>query len=122
MGAEFTIRGATPADADPIAALQARAWQWAYRGILPDDFLDSLSNQVAPRASSRRARLTDQPGEERTWLAVDRADRLVGFVVTEPSRDEDAGASIGELSELYADPDFVGAGVGRRLCAHAIRD
>lgn len=38
----FTIRLAAVADAEALAALHLHAWQWAYRGQLPDAYLDAL--------------------------------------------------------------------------------
>lgn len=37
------LRKATPADALAIATINVRAWQDAYRGLLPDSYLDGLS-------------------------------------------------------------------------------
>jgi hypothetical protein len=39
---EHVIRNASIDDADAIGAVVVRAWQAAYRGIMPDDYLDGL--------------------------------------------------------------------------------
>ena len=40
------VREAAAGDAAAIAALQARSWQAAYRGIAPDAFLDALTEDT----------------------------------------------------------------------------
>ncbi len=48
------VRRAKASDAAAIAALQVRSWQAAYRGIVPDAFLDDLTEDAW------RERWTDQ--------------------------------------------------------------
>jgi len=40
------IRYALPEDAEAIVAINVEGWQTAYRGIFPDDFLESLTKDV----------------------------------------------------------------------------
>ena len=42
MGLVLTVRRATPEDAAGVAGVHVRSWQVAYRGLLPDDYLDGL--------------------------------------------------------------------------------
>ena len=43
MGAErVTVRTARADDAEALATAHVRAWQAAYRGILPQDYLDAI--------------------------------------------------------------------------------
>lgn len=91
-----------------------RSWQHAYRGLLPDQYLDGL------RPEDRAARYTfsrvgsDEPA---TIVAVEEAV-IWGFATTGPSRSEDAPAA-GELLALYVDPGRWGLGTGRLLIAEA---
>lgn len=112
------IREAEPADANAIAGIHVRSWQVAYRGLLTDDYLDSLT--VEERLETHR-RALESPGEHRTWVA-DEAGRAVGFAVTGPSQDADADERTGELYAIYLDPDRFGGGIGKRLLEHAIGD
>lgn len=110
------IRDARPADAMAVARLHVRSWQAAYRGLLPQDFLDALS----PR--ERAARYTfgsADPGGPRTILAFVE-EELAGFATVSRSRDEDAPQAA-ELCALYVDPDHWRDGVGRRLLAESRR-
>ncbi len=106
------IRDAEPADAEEIAAVHVRSWQLAYRGLIPDAYLDQL------RPEDRAAHYTFRPPPAwpQTLLAVDEDEAIYGFATIEPSPElEDAG----ELRALYVDPPHWGTGVGRLLIDHA---
>ena len=49
------------------------------------------------------------------------AGRVVGYIGTGPSRDEDLGPTP-EVYAVYLDPDAIGMGVGRTLFGHALDD
>lgn len=93
------------------------SWRHAYRGLLPDDYLDRLS--VDERERTRREHLED-PASEWGTLVVDDAGRVVGFSTYGPSRDEDATPATGEVPAIYLDPEVIGTGVGRDLLAETI--
>ena len=108
------IRGAEPEDAAAVAVVHVRSWQEAYRGLLPDDYLDHL------RPEERAARYTfgsDDPALPRTLVATENGV-IVGFATTGPSPDADTG-SCGQLFALYADPRAWNRGIGRSLVAAA---
>jgi ribosomal protein S18 acetylase RimI-like enzyme len=109
-----TIRDARAEDALAVAGVHVRSWQVAYRGLLPDDYLDAL------QASDRAARYTfgdRRPDSPATIVAI-IGDTVGGFATTGPSRDDDA-TSAGELYAIYVDPDSWGGGIGRALIAEA---
>jgi GNAT superfamily N-acetyltransferase len=113
-----SIRRAVPADASVVAGIQVRGWQWGYRGILPDEFLASLS--VAERTAKWAAQL-DPAYRPRTWLA--QADGAPGaFVTCGPARDDDVSPTTGEVYALYQEERASGSGVARLLMAHALDD
>jgi GNAT superfamily N-acetyltransferase len=110
----WTLRRATGADANAVARMHVATWQTAYRGIVPDSFLDGM--EVAARA----ARYTFDrlgPGDPATWIAVDD-DRVVGMVSISPSRDEDL-PEVGEVQALYVSPERWRSGAGTQLMARA---
>jgi GNAT superfamily N-acetyltransferase len=110
------MREARPADAMAVAKLHVRSWRAAYRGLLPEDFLDAL------RPEERASRYTfgsPDPGAPRTILAFLDGE-LAGFATVSRSRDEDVPQA-GELCALYVDPDHWRDGVGRRLLAESRR-
>ena len=104
----MTIRDATVADAEPLARVQVASWRDAFRGILPDEYLDE--------AVSVDERIEDW----RDFLAVLEADRFV--LVAEDERGvvafADAGRvgdERGELFALHVRPDRRGEGLGKTL-------
>lgn len=121
MAEQVTIRQATLADAEALARLHVRSWQWAYRGQLPDEYLDRMSETMERRIEARRAQLADLPPDYRVWIA-EQAGQMVGFAVTEPCRETDVPLSTGELSMIYLEQDAAGKGIGRTLFAHAVED
>jgi ribosomal protein S18 acetylase RimI-like enzyme len=121
MDTRVSTRRAIEGDAPALAALHVQAWQWAYRGQLPDTFLNELTATLPRREAWRREMLARRPGEERIWVA-EVGGRVVGFADTGPSRDADAAPDTAELSTLYLDPPVVGTGVGRALLRHAMED
>ncbi len=91
-----------------------RSWQAAYRGLLPDEYLDGL------RPEDRAQRYTfgvREPHRPETVVAIARG-AICGFATTGPSRDDDEQGT-GELLALYVDPDCWGLGFGRALMQDA---
>jgi len=107
------IRSATPVDARAIATIHVEAWRAAYRGIVPDEYLDSLS--IHRRESAWRQNLL---ADTSTWVAQE-SDAIVGWISVGPSRDTDAGTSAGEIWAVYVAPGCWGKGVGHSLCVQA---
>jgi len=91
------IRRATPADADAIATVQARAWRHAYAEIVEPDAMPDPVRQ-APRWRERL-------GEGAIVHVFDQHGRIAGFAALDGS----------ELRALYVDPPAQGAGVGSVL-------
>jgi ribosomal protein S18 acetylase RimI-like enzyme len=110
------VRLATAEDAEPIAGVHVRSWQVAYRGLIPDETIDSLD--VADRAARWRS-IFEQSGQD-IFVAVENA-LVRGFCDLQPSRDEEhANQSVGEISAIYVDPAHWRKGLGRALCTAAI--
>jgi len=108
------LRPAEPADADAVAGVHVRSWQVAYRGLLPDEYLDGL--RPGDRASVYTFGSSD-PAVPHTIVALDDGV-IVGFATTAPARD-DGLADHGELAALYVEPSEWGTGAGRALIAAA---
>src|SRR3954452_21196189 len=106
------IRAASPDDALQVAGVHVRSWQVAYRGLLPDEYLDGLR----PEDRAHHYTFGDQnPESPLTFVALD--DVIRGFVTVGRAADPDG--LTGEISALYVDPPFWGLGIGGLLLAHA---
>ena len=121
MQTPVTVRQATPADAQMIAEIHVRSWQWAYRGLIPDSYLDGLSDTLARRIERYRGTLANLPPQNRWWVA-EQAGRLAGFAETGPSRDPDSPALTAEVFAIYLSFDAAGKGIGRALFHQAVED
>ncbi|MBR3771528.1 MAG: GNAT family N-acetyltransferase [Clostridium sp.] len=86
------------------------SWKEAYRGIICDQYLDSMTVE----ATTARARRFP----ENTLVAKDR-ERVIGFAVYGESRDEDL-ANAGEIEALYVLSEYYGCGAGFRLMNEAV--
>lgn len=101
------VRYAEPDDAAAIAAVHVRSWQAGYRGMLPDEVLDSLSVEERERAWEEAL------GTGAVTLVDDYDGTVVGFAtLVVPARDAPRTAEIGAL---YVEPDRWRSGVGRGL-------
>ena len=110
------LRRAVPGDEPGVAEVHVRSWQAAYRGLLPDAYLDAL--QPAERAA-RYTFAVEDPGAPETVVAVD-GGTISGFATIGTPRDGDApGMRTGELFALYVHPDRWDRGVGRELIGDA---
>lgn len=111
--AALRIRRADVDDARAIAEVVVAGWQGAYRGLMPDEFLDSLL--VAGREAGWREVLArDAEGGLPAWLAQ-RDGRAVGFVSSGPPRDADVQLPAAEVYAIYVRPEVWRGGVGRAL-------
>jgi GNAT superfamily N-acetyltransferase len=108
------LRAAEPADAMSVAVVHVRSWQSAYRGLLPNEYLDQLRPEDRAQRYDFATRDIQKP---QTIVAVD-AGLIRGFATTAPARALDL-AGYGELCALYVDPDYWGNGMGRTLISAA---
>jgi GNAT superfamily N-acetyltransferase len=114
---DLVIRAALEAEAPAIAEIHVRGWQWAYRGLLPEERLAQLS--VEARAAYWRRWLGERRPRCHLWVAV-WGTRPVGFSATGPSRDARASPDTAELYAIYLNPDVAGTGIGWALCSQAM--
>lgn len=118
----MTIRQADPTDAEGIARVHVASWKAAYRGLLPDDYLDGLRWETRYEFWSRELRTPTNPTVS-TWVAVVDGE-IAGFATVGPCRDGDRQrADTWEVYGIYLAPTAWGQGHGRRLmeaCLSAI--
>lgn len=118
------VREMTEADIDAVAAVRVRGWQTAYRGLMPQAYLDAMS--VAADAERRRSWF-GRRSPEVADLVAERDGEVVGWACVGPARDPDIAPgpqelpaprpTAGELLALYVAPVLIGTGVGRALLA-----
>lgn len=116
MGSEnLIVRDAAVDDANAMGHLHVRAWQSAYRGVMPDEYLDGL--QAHDRVEMWRDRISrsDLP----PLLVAAMADDVVGFAALGAEQPPTSSPSCGQLYAINLDPDHWGHGIGRALLRRA---
>jgi GNAT superfamily N-acetyltransferase len=106
----LSLRHATSADAELLAAIHAASWQATYRGLLPDAFLDG--QVVNERAAFWRARMEVPAVSRRLVLIAEHAGTAVGFACIERPIGSAWGALVDNLHTL---PEYQGIGAGKLL-------
>ena len=110
----MNLRPAVPDDAMAVARVHVRAWQVAYRGLMPEEYLAGLRPE---ERAQRYDFASGDPARPRTLVAIE-ADTILGFATISAARDEDAVGQ-GELCALYVEPDCWGRGIGQTLASAA---
>ena len=107
----------TPArleDARQVAEIHVTTWQAAYQGILPAEYLASLS------VDQREAMWRESIAKGLPELLVAKVDGgVVGWVAFGPRRDEGSPPDSAEVWAIYVAPSSWSSGVGRMLWRRA---
>ena len=108
---DVSIRSATIADADAIAALHVASWRSSYRGILSERTLGPALD--SERQGHWHGRLATMTPRDTVLIAGD-----VGFIAVWGKGDPGFGVYI---DNLHIHPERRSAGLGRRLLGEAMR-
>lgn len=111
------VRPAKKEDIDDIARIHVKTWQCAYKGQIPQDYLDSLS---VDRRKQKWAKIFKKKNQKQENYVAEIDGKVVGFSGVGYSRDNDTADEIGEVYALYVDPDFLGRGAGSALLEEGI--
>ncbi|MCL2059094.1 MAG: GNAT family N-acetyltransferase [Oscillospiraceae bacterium] len=116
---ELTIRQAMPKDAAIFTDCLILCWQSAYKGIVPDDYLNNMVLDREKRIE-RYKHVFSNPGDC-VYYCVTHEDRMVGFLVINKNRNSDT-PDIGEIWAIYLIEDFCGKGHGIELLDFEINE
>jgi len=109
------IRAATIGDARVIAGINVEVWRAAYRGIVPDAYLDT-DLDIAVQTQRWSQALTGQPPG--STVITEIAGTAAGYACGGPGRG--GASSDGELYAIYVRPQHQRRGVGRMLVAAVV--
>lgn len=110
------IRKAVVTDASAIATINIKTWKVAYKGIIPQVYLDSLSiNDKIPRWAKA---INDLKKNRRELFVAEifnlNGSEIVGFSMGGPSHFEDFKID-GDLHAIYVLPKYWKQGIGTLL-------
>ena len=138
----LTIRPAAPNDAQEVARIRVLGWRFAYQGLVPQGYLDSLN--VAEDTERMHGYLSQLPQNlppnksapglnsgdsgKRSFMLATRGDAVLGFChfsaapnnADRLERATPGGEMVGRLHSLYIDPGARGQGIGHTLMSQAL--
>jgi GNAT superfamily N-acetyltransferase len=109
----LTVRRGVPADREPMARVHVDTWKTTYRGLVPDEALDTLTYEGDLAAGFGSWLLTPPPGVA-PFVALTGSGELVGYAFAGPCTDEGSEFA-GELLSIYVLKTHQGKGVGSAL-------
>ncbi|MBE6160227.1 MAG: GNAT family N-acetyltransferase [Lactobacillales bacterium] len=110
----YVIRKRKKEDCKYIQKIITRCWQDTYRGIINDEYLDSLSDNEEERIKNSENNFD----ENSTYLVIEIDNKVVGFTKYGVSIKE----GYGEIFALYLLKEYQGNGYGKKLVASAIEE
>ena len=111
------IRRAAVADIPAIARVHVDVWRSAYRGIVPDAYLDGLAYEGRERMW--RSVLGEYADRHVAYVADHGAEGVIGFALGGDTEEPGFDA---ELMAIYVLDRFQQRGIGRRLVAAVAAD
>ncbi len=115
---EIRIRETKRADAASIAKVQMDTWRTTYAGIVPDEYLNSLSYRNGELWWAD-VLTTNRPSAS-LFVAEAKGGEIVGFSGGGPEREGNQTYE-GELYTIYILEEYQRRGVGRRLVSAVAR-
>ena len=104
------VRNVKKEDLRAVSEIAVRGWQTAYRGIIDDEYLDSLSVEA-----NYQKRLKDY--KENGFIVAELDNEVVGFCryTLENLFSKEMPEIDGEICAIYVKPELKRNGIGREL-------
>lgn len=109
---EFVVREAKLADIAGMAAVHVQSWKETYRGLAPDEMLDSPDMQE--RRERLWTRVLSDPEPHRKHALAEHDGQIVGIALAGSPDDEDAPREW-KVHVLYLLAAHHGTGAGQQL-------
>lgn len=103
-------------NAGEIVKVNIDTWKTAYRGIVSDEYLDSLNSLDEIMIERSMKRIQDK----NPYLIALVNGKIVGMLAYGKSRDNKHGDS-GEINAIYVLEEYQGNGIGKKLFLEAVK-
>lgn len=117
---EVSLRRATVADAEAIAAVRVESWQTTYHGMIPDTYLDQMRIEDSFLHWKQILEALPAAGDRVCVYVAESEGHIIGFasgmLLPEPKLGMRA-----ELTAIYLRPAWQRSGIGRRLLQKVAR-
>ena len=114
----YLIRRKTKEDCAPVVHVATVAWNETYKGIVNDDFLNSLYENEEQRANNSYNNFSEKDDHQ---LVLEVDNEVVGFVNVGATDDTDYDCC-GEVYAIYIIGDYKGKGFGKKLFEAGINE
>jgi len=115
----FIISKVLPEDIHEYVACGIACWQSAYKGIVPDDYLENMPNETERRIEKTTKYMNE--ATEHFYYCVKSENKIIGFVTFGKSWDEDKPAA-GEIGAIYLLEEFWNKGYGRQMMEYGLKN
>lgn len=112
------IRAARPGDEAELANAHLNSWREAYKGLLPQSYLDELPLTFKNRQNGWMQKINEP--EKFIIQVAESKYGIIGFACIQPARDEDR-MGYAEVSAIYLLEKFKGCGTGFKLLASGLK-
>ena len=113
-----SIRPARPGDEAELANAHLHSWREAYKGLLPQSYLDDLPLTFKNRKNAWLQKINEP--EKFILQVAESKYGIVGFACLQSARDEDR-KEYAEVSAIYLLEKFKGKGIGFKLLASGLK-
>ena len=111
------IRKKKKEDCKYVQTIITKSWQDTYKGIVSDEFLNSLSTNEEERIIKSENNFDEQNNNE---LVLEIDEKVVGFIKYGEANDDNY-KNYGEIKALYILNQFKGFGYGKLLVQEAVK-
>lgn len=114
----YLIRKKKREDCASVSHVVTAAWNESYKGIINDDFLNSLYENERQRAIDSYNKFNEKDNHQ---LVLEIDNKIVGFVNVGDTEDLNY-ENCGELHAIYIISDYKGYGFGKKLFEAGIEE
>lgn len=105
------IREAQVKDVESIVNININGWIETYRGIFPDEFLDSLNEKKIKNMENCKSRINE-------YIVCEIENKVVGFLKFGKNK-KNYNEKYAEVYALYVDSKYKRMGIGRKLLEYS---